>query len=397
MGYKTREYESRSLTNRYPAYYKEMQVLNYSNVDVVITHHNGAQSTVPRWSHTATLTQKIVIAVREVTGMRSEETKLGPRDIPIHTSEYEVNYSDFISYPTKVEELGIVLSSVEHSTIAKDMVLASEYNPAASEYASDFGSTDPRLVFEVKDPYSYWEQLYLNVLGQTIVVRCGHRNQLIAGIDDIVQESTLRPTLTCYLRYPSNSVDTDNCTATAFTIDLTDIDKLTPFQLPSGDVLCVADSLESLQVVLSKKHNGHVVANVVRPTNMISKEVHEQLIKNLQDKIDRETKNNAEQLKALRIEQATKVAELNAKTADLEMENSSLKKQISHWSDLYKASSQTQEQRYKEAERREAYLAKMDDRKFKETEHTWDMIKIGAGALASLGTFALSMYLKSRK
>lgn len=398
MGYLTREFSSLPLQGRYPGYYEELQIVNYTCVDVVITRSDGSQETIPKWKHPTSIRNVVQFVTRNFTGVRQEVTNLGVKDNPIPAKEYTVDLANFTLYPTRVPELNLIVSTVEMSLTAKDIATADAYSPLNSEYLSDFEMRDPRLVFEVKDPYNRWECLYLSVMGQSITLRCGHMNQAIVDLDGGRIPEGERPILSCYLRYPTDSVDTCGRTIPVFEVDLGDIDKEEPYVLPTGDTICIAESIEALQRVLSKKHCGvNASASAVRINGMISKEVHDQIVNNLKSQIDEVTKLADEKRKASEIKHATTVAELNAKIVSEKTRADNLQNQVNQWSSLHDATVERFKREDALSAQREKMRSETVNNALKENDKVWDTVKIGASVIATLTSFAVTLIVKANK
>lgn len=398
MGFQTREFSSLPLQSRHAGYYEEMQITNFTCIDIVITRADGSQTIIPKWKYTTSIQNNVQIVVRETNGVRQEVTTLGVKEIPVQAKEYVVDLSRFTMAPVKVPELNIIISTVEFSLAAKDLATASSYSPHQSEYLSDFEMCDPRLVFEVKDPYNRWECLYLSVMGQAITLRCGHMNQAIVDLDGGVIPDGTHPILNCYLRYPSDSVDSCGQTTPVFELDLMDIDKEEPYLLPSGDTICIASSIEALQRVLSKKRCGGIASpSAVRINGMISKDVHDQIVSNLKSQMETTASQAKEEIKAANIRHSTVVAELNAKLVEEKQKVSNLEKQVSNWNALHEATVERSKREDALSAQREKTRSESVNNALKENEKVWDTIKIGASIIATLSSFAVTMIIKAKK
>ena len=396
MGYTTQEVDSLALSTLYPAYYKEQQIHNWGPVDIVITDHTGKQTVIPKWPRALAASKPFVeIYQREFNGRRSKETPGGAaKDIPIPCKRMNIPYDDFMLYPVKLDELGLTISTAEHSLVAKNMLVESEYCPDLQESASDFELMDPRFVFEVKDPINRFDVLYVQALGQTICIRCRHSNRLVAKIDGEVENSTEASTLSCYLRYPSNHLQEERATIPVFTINLKDIDLEEPYRVQSGDIVCVADSLESLQRVIAKKDMG-VNSTVIPVTGMISKEVHDQTVANLQNQIAEDKKTADNRLRSQIAAKDATIADLRSKLADSTRENAELKKLNEHWSSVNSANVD----RYAKEEK---LAAQREDRRITEMKNDQErretLFKFAIAILTGITTItAAALALQSKK
>lgn len=397
MGYTTQEVDSLALSTLYPSYYKEMQIHNWGPVDVVITDHTGKQTVIQRWPR-ALSSQKPFVEIyqREFNGRRSKDTLGGaPKDIPIPTKRIQIPYDDFMLYPVKLEEFGLTVSTAEHSLVAKNMLVESEYCPDLQESASDFELTDPRFVFEVKDPMNRFEVLYVQALGQTICIRCRHSNRLVPLIDGECGEVTTEATtLSCYLRYPSNHLQEERATVPVFTINLKDIDLEEPYRVQSGDIVCVASSIESLQRVIVKKDAG-VNSSAIQVTGMISKEVHDQTVANLQAQIAEDKKTADNRLRSQITAKDATIADLKAKLEESIRERNEFKRLNEYWSSVNTANVE----RYAKEEK---LAAQREDRRITEMKNDHErresLFKFAIAVLTAITTVtSAALALQAKK
>ena len=396
MGYMTREMESGPLSSAYPALYFETQYLNWCPVEVVITDKTGRQQTIPAWPKAVNGNPHLSIVRRECNGPRAKLTKFGSAELEIPTKEYTINLDEFSSYPLRVDELGVIISTKEMSLVAKDMIRESGYRFSDETYA-DSVMVDPRFVFEVKDPFNRWECLYVNLFGQTITLRCGHKGQIIPDLD----EATLAKyndecTLSCYLRYPSNYIQEERDVVPVFTINLSDLDKGEPYRLPTGDVICVASSIESLQDVLARKHVGSASPNFAA-LGMVSKDVHDQLVARLTQQVQQEKTIAAEQIRAMRTRHDADAASKQAEIDKLKRDNEILQNQVHSFDTLHKSMLERAEREEKLFQQREKSRTESIEREEASVERTHTLIKIGGTIAAGVLTFALAQLAKSSK
>lgn len=396
MGYITRELESGPLSSIYPSCYTETQWLNWCPVDVVITDNNGRQDTLPRWPKAIPGHPHVSILQRHCNGPRVNLTKTGPQDVKIPAKEFTINYEEFSSYPVRVDELGIIVSTKEMSLVAKGMTLESGYRYNVDETYADCTTLDPRLVFEVKDPFNRWEYLFVNVFGQTIQLRCGHRAQMIPDLtDSVIAQYNAESTLSCYLRYPSNYIQDTRDTVPVFTINLVDIDKGEPYHLPTGDVVCVASSEEGLRDVLARRHVGSASPNFAA-LGMVSKDVHDRLVKQLTDRIEQERNTAADQLRAMRAKHEAETASCKAEMDKLKRDNEILSKQVEYFGSIQKSISERAERDEKFAIQREKARAEEYEANQRSLDRTYSALKIGGTIIAGVLSFALTLYAKKK-
>ena len=397
MGYVTREVEggSTALSSIYPSYYRELQIHNWTPVDIVITDNTGKQETLLKWPRLDTVTTPYVeIEYRYHSGARTKVDR-NKRHIeqPIPTKKFTVNYQDFVLYPIRVEELGIIVSTVEQSLLAKNMILESGYSPECQETYSDCETVDPRFVFEVKDPFNRWECLYLNVLGQTITLRCGHSNQILADIDEAeVASMASECKLSCYLRYPTNYMQAENTTVSVFSLNLATLDEEQPYTLPSGDVICIASSMDALQRVIAKRHSG---VPGIQIAGMISKEVHDNTVAQLKSQLQAEKDANLTNLRSLRAQKDTEISDLKNKLNEEKRKTESQARQLEYWDSLHESSMERYAREDKLSAQREKSRQESLDHAREDTEAFWTAIKVGGTVATAVLSFALTVLLKT--
>lgn len=399
MGYTTQEFSSKALSKLYPSFYQETQVHNWTPVDIVITKHDGTQTVLPAWPMSSSNHKPTVeITSREVSGMRTKQVGKGRvEDVELPAKKHMVKYEDFILYPVKVTELGIIISTKEQSLIAKNMIAESNYHVDSTEYLSDFETKDPRFVFEVKDPFNRWSELYVYAMGQTITLRCGHSANIIADIDETRMHALEEEcVLSCYLRYPTNCIQSDSGTVPVFTINLKDLDLEEPYRLPSGDIVCVASSLEALQRVIDKKHSSHASTGV-QIVGMITKEVHEQALANLKNELDRAKKDAAEQLRSERMSAQAERAAVKLELDEEKRKSGSLKQQLDYWSALHKSTVERLDREDKLYSGREKIRAEVNENARRELDNLYTALKIGGAVITGIASFALTIWIKSNK
>lgn len=396
MGYTTREYESTAFSTAYPAYYTETQIHNWSPVDIVITDMHGHQETLPKWpGMSSTTSAHVEIQFRRHVGPRTKQNKNGTiTELPVKAWQYIIDYDELKQCPIYVEELGYVISTVEHSLIAKSYLEERQYCPELVETAADFRETNPRFVFEVYDPAHRWDILYMHFMGQTIELECKHFKGRICDIFASEVNIEDRSTLTCYMRYPSESIVEGGRTQQVFKLNLGDIDLELPYRIPSGDLVCIAPSKEALQRVLAKKAEG---SRVLKIEGMVTKEAYESAVKNLELKC-KEAKDQAEETaRVSKIKTDTEIATLKQKLAAEEGKTADLQQQIEAHKALLKAYADQKVQETKIAERHEKLQQERAATSKQRIETDWTALKIVGGLAVTVITFAIAMLAKNRK
>lgn len=394
MGYETRESESLPLSKTYSSLYNEIQFNNWTPVKLVVTYPWGEQAILPKWP-SASLSPKpyVEITRRQCNGFRINQDKGVQRDIPIPTTTITIPLEDIILYPVKVNELSVIISTEEHSLVAKNMLQGSAYSPEAREYLTDFEMVDPRLVFEVNDACNRWDALYVNVMGQTVKVRC-HHGSSVPNIDAKGEQQCGISTLSCYLRYPSDYAVDEPETVPVFTINLGGLDLEEPYQIPSGDVVCVASSIEALQRVIIKKNSA--TQNKTQIVGMVSQEVHDKTVAELQSKLDQEKANGLAKVQTISVRKDSEIAELKSKIVSKDREIDSLKAQVQTWSTLHEATID----RAAHEDKLLSQVAKSRDEAFdrmaKRSDSTMEALKVWGTAIAAIAAVGVAIY-KAKK
>ena len=250
MGIKTQESTSLHLSSTYNAYYKEFQIRNWTSVGIVVTEFSGEQFWLPPSQDVRESEASVEIERRVHNGMRAQQTQFGMKDVPIKCTKTTISFDTIRSKPLKLNEFGIIISTFDHANVAKAMLHESLMNPIVYETRVDAELVDPRLVFQVIDPSNKWSELYVNVFGQTLIVRAGHFNHdLPFEQTDTEQIGRLEDgILVCYLRYPHQYYNGAEPVTTVFEISLENVEKGEPILLPSGDIVCVAPTVEGLHL-----------------------------------------------------------------------------------------------------------------------------------------------------
>ena len=403
MGYSTQEFTSASLTNLYPAYYKELQVINWSHVDIVITEANGEQKTLLRSDTPVKESDAcVVIEQRSTNGMRiqpnSSLSSRESRGIELPAKRWNIPFESFRNSPIRIEEFNWIISTVEQSMIAKNMACEINFGPLLSETREDVNMTDPRFVFQVIDPRNEFDCILLNLFGQTVVLRAGCYNQLIpssapnVGLPDGGR-------LICYLKYPMEYFSGVRTKQIVFEIPLDEIYRKEPFQIPSGDYVCVATNMEDLQEVVAKKSScakGIVTSGSISE-KMIPKEVYDAAEANYKTKLEQLEKDQRQRLETLTIQKNAKIAELESKIGELTREKNSLEAKCSQWEKIAEATASAEEKRQRVEKSAEQTRKEASDAAKRDIDNMWTALKIGGTILSAVTSFALTMLVKSSK
>ena len=403
MGYQSQEFKSASLSNLYPAYYNELQVVNWSHVDIVLTKSNGEQVTMLRSD--APVREEdacVVIEFRSTNGIRIRpDSTLSARDskgIELPAKRYNIPFDSFRNSPMRIEEFNWIISTVEQAMIAKNMACDINYGSMLQETRVDLDTVDPRLVFQVIDPRNEFDMLLVNIFGQTIILRAGQFDQLIpSSVPPLGIPESGR--LICYLKYPMEYFSGAKPKQIVFEIPLDEIHRKEPFQIPSGDYVCIATNMEDLQDVVAKKMScskGIITSGSISE-KMVPKEVYEAAEANYKAKIEQLKEDFKQRLETLTIQKNNKIAELESTVGNLTRENTALKTKCSEWEKIVEARATVEEHHQRVEKSAEAARKEAADADRKDIDNMWTALKIGGTILSAVTSFALTMMVKASK
>lgn len=403
MGYTTQEFNSSGLSPLHPAYYKEFQIVNWTCEDIVITDANGDQvcrekSVEP----VAENAQCVVIEYRSTNGMRidnhAKSSYTEAPDIQLKAKRITVPYLDIKLAPIKIEEFNLIISTVEQSVVAKNMMCEYSFGSALVETAADVQMTDPRFVFQVIDPNNEWDVLFLNVFGQTVVLRSGQFSRL-TGSNAPGVPTLDHGRLICYLRYPTDMYNGCKPRQVVFDISLEELYKKEPFKLLSGDYVCVAACMDDLKEVLSKKaaHSGGIGASESLSDKMVSKDMYEAAISNLKQEIERLKQVHQQKIESVTAAKNAEIAQLKNELVETKIERDALKTQVEQWKKLNDANTTFAENKATVELAQEKVRKEATETARKDIDNMWAALKIGGTIVASVLSFSLTVLLKTRK
>lgn len=403
MGYTTQEFNSSGLSPLHPAYYKEFQIVNWTCEDIVITDANGDQvcrekSVEP----VAENAQCVVIEYRSTNGMRidnhAKSSYTEAPDIQLKAKRITVPYLDIKLAPIKIEEFNLIISTVEQSVVAKNMMCEYSFGSALVETAADVQMTDPRFVFQVIDPNNEWDVLFLNVFGQTVVLRSGQFSRL-TGSNAPGVPTLDHGRLICYLRYPTDMYNGCKPRQVVFDISLEELHKKEPFKLLSGDYVCVATCMDDLKEVLSKKaaHSGGIGSSESLSDKMVSKDMHEAAISNLKQEIERLKQVHQQKIESVTASKNAEIAQLKNELVETKIERDALKTQVEQWKKLNDANTTFAENKATVELAQEKVRKEATEAARKDIDNMWAALKIGGTIVASVLSFSLTVLLKTRK
>ena len=404
VGYTVEDSQSAALTNIYPALYREMQVINWCSIDVVVTERDGSQSLLPRCPNPVNDGFACVrIEMRKHNGMRIDMNQSVPNSstaaLQLPTKRTSIYFRDFNNAPIRVEEFGIILSTVEQATIAKDMVCGEKYPSMIYETRVDANMIDPRIVLQVIDPNNQWDCLYVNVLGTTVVLRSGRYNQIIPSA---IPTTTPNPhesgKLIGYLRYPTEYYVGCQTKQFVFEISLDELYKKEPYRLSSGDYICIAENMYDLQEVMNKKANqcGGIHANCASD-KMVPKEMYEAAEKNHQLEIDQLNETHKNVLNSATTKLKSDLEDTKAKLQTALREKDAAEAKCKQWEAMHEAATSFDTQQSKADAEREKVRKEQYENSRRDIENMWTMMKIGGTVLAAVSSFAITMLIKSKK
>ena len=400
MGPTTQEISVCSLNNSYSALYREFQIRNWTPVDLVVTFRDGTQeklvteNTAYRESHAGVEIERL-----KFNGKRAKETQFGTEAIQIPGTRTRIPFELIKTAPYRVLEFDIIISTVDHSYTAAQMLSESNYNPVIYETSVDEEITDPRLCFQVIDPANRWSELYLSIFGQTIILRAGHWAQPCplegTASDDLLDKGKL----CCYLRYPYQYAAGLQPTATVFEVSLANVLNEDPVVVPGGDVICVAPSMESLARVLAKKRSGQInqVPQVAALPNMISKDLYDDAQRRFKEEIDRINASHKQEIENIKLDFETKALKYQAEIANKDRVINDLKIQVDTWKSSRVCSAETETVREKILQEQYKTIKAREEARQASDKVFWDNVKMIGTVVATVTSAAVAAAAFSKK
>lgn len=403
MGVTTAKITSGAFNNAHASFYRELQISNWTHVDLVITDIDGTQTNLLRESNIRESEASVEVLFRGTTGMRAKETKYGLEEVPVEGTKMTIPFDVIRNAPYKIPGLGIVISTVEHSYAASLLVGQRGYNIVYDETSVDAEIADPRFVFKIVDPNNRWSHLFVNVFGQTVVVRAGHyADELpvcnLFGSTESEQQQHESSKLTCYLRYPYKYYNGAPDVTTVFEVSLDSIDNEEPIAIPGGEYLCVADNMESLGRAIAKKNcSWQQKQPYTSQQNTVPKSVYESAQKQFKDEIDHLKQLHKQQIETITTDKDTQLSKLRSAIAAKDGEIATLTAKLGYCDTMFK----TQATMHETEARRVAEQYKANKAWYEaqstQDENFWSFIKIGSGLLVAAATVTAAVYAKSKK
>ena len=394
MGLTTQDISVCALNNAYPALYRESQIRNWTHVDIVVTFRDGSQERIttnnPNYRESDA---SVEIERLKFNGQRAKETKFGIEAVPIPGTRTRIPYDLIRTAPYRVPEFDIIISTVDHSYTAAQMISESNYNPVVYETSVDEEITDPRLVFQVVDPANRWSELYVSIFGQTIILRAGHWAQQCPLVGTESNDLLDKGKLCCYLRYPHQYAAFLQPTATVFEVSLENVLREEPVVVPGGDVICIAASMESLGKVLAKKRSGltSFVPQVTALPNMISKDLYDDAQKRFNEEIERLKAIHRQEMENLKLDHSTEVLKLQAAVARKDQEIVELKSQNIYWKSFYNAGSEVGVLKEKVLQEQLKAVKLREDIRAVRDKEFWDNMKVIGTLVTSVASAAVAI------
>lgn len=339
---------SLALSANYPAFYYEFQVRNWAHVDIVVTDFKGEQHLVIANTDLRESEACVEVECRSCSDRRSELTEYGLRDVAIPGTRTIIPFERIRNSPYRDTDHNVIISTVDHAVIAKQMINEHDLNPMVYETRVDEEILDPRFVFQVVDPCNQWDVIYVNMFGQTAIVRAGHwAKELTAEDKPDVDKPLDKGKLICYLRYPFDYYADSRPLSTIFEVSLEDIDKNEPIRLPNGDVICVSATESGLQQVLAKKaagNNGRVISNQLAE-RMVSKDIYDASQKAHEDELKRLQEESKAKLETLKVSKDNEISKLKFDLNKSEQERDTFKMKYEQLTSLVDIQSKTVKER----------------------------------------------------
>jgi len=399
MAYTIQEIESGPLSNLYPSLYSESQIKNQSRINVVVTEQSGAQYVIPATPGVGESESRVQIEYRSCNGLRlvRDKNSVIAREAPIKGYRIDVPLQEFYMHPLKIVERNIIISTVDHSGMAKDMVRQDRINPLNQETRVDHELSDPRFVFQVNDPGHIYDVLFVNVFGQTIILRAGCWGEILPSEASNKTGELDYGSLLCYLRYPNDYSDATPTLTTVFEIGLENLIHEEPIKLPSGDIVCVATSMESLQKVIAKKSSGASTMPSYLASKMIPKEVHDAALSAVNAERDQIKQTLTQKIQNVTVSKDAKIAELQAELAATKREKESAEFRERQWEEISKARAKAQSDDADVSAAQERVRKEALENSRKEIDNMWTCVKIGASVASGIVSFVVTVLLKSKK
>ena len=400
MGSTTQEISVCALNNAYPALYREFQIRNWTHVDVVITFKDGSQERLPTENPGYRESDaSIEIERLKFNGLRVKETRIGTEPVPIPGTRTRIPYELFRTAPYRVPEFDLIISTVDHSYTAAQMLSESNYNPVSYEASVDEEITDPRLVFQVIDPANRWSELYLSIFGQTIILRAGHWANPCPLVGTESNDLLDKGKLCCYLRYPHQYATGFQPTATVFEVSLENVLKEEPVVVPGGDVICIAPSIESLGRVLAKKRTGitSAVPQVTALPNMISKDLYDDAQRRFNEDVEKLKATHKQELENLKLEQETEVLKLQSSIAKKDQEIAELRSRETYWKSSQSASMDSIALREKLLQEKYRSIREFEAMKQANDKAFWDNVKTISTLVTTIASAAVAVAAMQKK
>lgn len=319
---------SLALSANYPAFYYEFQVRNWSHVDIVVTDFKGEQHLVAANADLRESEACVEVECRSCSDRRSELTEYGLRDVAIPGTRTIIPFDHIRNSPYRDTDHNVIISTVDQAVIAKQMISEHDLNPMVYETRADEEILDPRFVLQVVDPCNQWDVIYVNMFGQTAIVRAGHWAKELGTEEQPDADKPIdKGKLICYLRYPFDYYSDSRPLSTIFEVSLDDIEKNEPIRLPNGDVICVAATESGLQQALAKKasgNNGRAISNQLSE-RMVSKDLYNAAQKAHEDEIKRLQEESKAKLETLKVSKDNEISKLKFDLNKSEQERDTFK------------------------------------------------------------------------
>lgn len=400
MSLTTQDISVCALNNAYPALYREFQIRNWTHVDIVITFRDGTQERLPTENHSYRESDASVEIERlKFNGLRVKETRIGTEQIPIPGTRTRIPYDLIRTAPYRVPEFDIIISTVDHSYTAAQMLSESNYNPVVYETSVDEELTDPRLVFQVIDPANRWSELYVSVFGQTIILRAGHWANPCPLTGSESNDLLDKGKLCCYLRYPHQYAIGIHPTATVFEVSLENVLKEEPVVVPGGDVICIAPSMESLGRVLAKKRAGQtsVAPQVTALPNMISKDLYDDAQRRFTEEVTRLKEMHKQEIENLKLEHQTEVVKLQASITKKDQEIADLKAREANWKSCQTVSSEVLMLRERLNQEKFKSIREFEAMQQSRDKTFWDNVKTVCTVVTTVASAAVAIAAVQKK
>lgn len=391
-----KENTSTCLSNSYPSYYCEFQILNWTKSLLVVIDRFGHQEVLDKCIENPSSDGKVVVQYRSFVGRRaSNGNSFSARDIDVPGMEISVPYADIFEHPVYIKQCDVVVALVEQAGIAVHPANKELYDNVVGTYVPSDEVMRGTPVFSImaNDPYGRWDELMVNVFGKTMYIPVSHCQSSIDNSDEESGKSAIDALskLTFVARYHGEIDD-----EFTFSVPLVNVDNGKATVIPDGTLIYIATDIEHLQDSISSGRSSRI-SEFVNNKQGIPKSIYEQEKKIMEDKL---ASMKAKYEDRIKTDKETATLDLQKVKNDLEAEHQlrvKLETEVKEWQGIHSArveytkkNGEMQEQ--VEKTRKESYAADQ-----KRIERDAVIIKIVGTTCVAITSFCISLLAKTSK